>query len=251
MKVYVRVKHSGECFNQNIYDAKVGCEELGIETVPFRAVYGITDYDPADPIVGTLQDTEVAMEYLGVTLPLLDYPEELSEFLGRKIWKSTLFSITSSTDGWHVFVKPVSDMKRFSGTVLDTSEDVVKLGGGVEDIDIWCSEKVCFLSEWRLWVTKGQIIGLTPYKGRWDIFPDADVLKRAVLAYSSAPAAYALDFGVTDDGRTLLVEASDGYSLRSFGLPPALYAEFLMTRWQDLVKDSKRKSKKEEETQDA
>ena len=96
MKVYIRVKHSGECFNQNIYDAKVGLEALGIETVPFRAVYGITDYDPADPLVGTLQDTEAMMETLGVTLPLLDYPEELSDFLGRKIWKSTLFSITSS-----------------------------------------------------------------------------------------------------------------------------------------------------------
>lgn len=239
MKVYIRVKHSGECFNQNIYDAKVGCEELGIETVPFRAVYGITDYNQTDPIVGTLQDTEAMMEYLGVTLPLLDYPEELSEFLGRKVWKSTLFAITSSTDGWHVFVKPVSDIKRFSGTVLDTSEDVVKLGGGVEDIDIWCSEKVNFISEWRLWVIDGQIIGLTPYQGRWDVFPDTTVLKQAVLTFASAPAAYALDFGVTDDGRTLLVEVSDGYSLRSFGLSPALYAKFLITRWQDLTKDVK------------
>ncbi len=239
MKVYIRVKHSGECFNQNIYDAKVGLEELGIETVPFRAVYGITDYDPADPIVGTLQDTEAMMETLGVTLPLLDYPEELAEFLGRKIWKSTLFSITSSTDGWHVFVKPVSDMKRFSGTVLDTSEDVVKLGGGVEDIDIWCSEKVSFLSEWRLWVLEGEIVGLTPYQGRWDIFPDAEVLKRAVAAYQSAPTAYALDFGVTDDGRTLLIEVSDGYSLRSFGLAPEIYAKILVTRWQELMKDVK------------
>ncbi len=248
MKVYIRVKHSGECFNQNIYDAKVGCEKLGIETVPFRAVYGISDYDPADPIVGTLQDTEAMMETLGVTLPLLDYPEELSAFLGRKIWKSTLFTITSSTEGWHVFVKPVSDMKRFSGTVLDTSEDVVKLGGGVEDIDIWCSEKVCFLSEWRLWVLEGEIVGLTPYRGRWDVFPNPEILKRAVAAYRESPSAYALDFGVTDDGRTLLIEVSDGYSLRSFGLAPSLYAKILMTRWQELTKNAAPEAETKAET---
>lgn len=237
MKVYIRVRHSGECFNQNCFDALIGCEQLKIETVPFRAVYAIEDYDPKDPIVGSLQDTEVAMESLGLTLPLLDYPEELSSFLGRKIWKSTLFNITSSTDGWHVFVKPVSDIKRFSGTILDNSEDVIKLGGGVEDIEVWCSEKVNFLSEWRLWVMEGNIIGLTPYQGRWDVFPDAEILKRAVSEFKSAPAAYALDFGVTDDGRTLLVEASDGYSLRSFGLDPALYVKFLATRWRELTAD--------------
>ena len=242
MKVYIRVRHSGECFNQNCFDALIGCEKLGIETVPFRAVYAIPDYEPENPIVGSLQDTEVAMESLGISLPLLDYPEELSSFLGRRIWKSTLFNITSSTDGWHVFVKPVSDIKRFSGTVLDNSEDVIKLGGGVEDIEVWCSEKVNFLSEWRLWVIHGEIVGLTPYAGRWDVFPDAEILRKAVLAYQSAPAAYALDFGVTDDARTLLVEASDGYSLQSFGLNPALYVKFLTTRWQELTKTGQEKA---------
>lgn len=236
MKVYIRIKHTGEFFNQNCFDAYVGCQELGIETVPYKVVYSIEDNTPEDTVVGTLDDVEVALDRLGVHPDPLDYPEELGDFLGRKIWKSTLYTITSSADSWHVFVKPIWDVKRFSGTVLDKSEDLIKLGGGLEDIAVWCSEKVNFISEWRLWVLRGEVIGLTPYAGRWDAFPDADVLKRAVAAYKDAPCAYALDFGVTDDGKTLLVEASDGYCIRSFGLAPDKYTEFLIARWQELTK---------------
>lgn len=92
-----------------------------------------------------------------------------------------------------------------------------------------------FVSEWRLWVLHGTILGLTPYKGRWDVFPDPKVLEKAVKAYTSAPAGYAIDFGITDDGRTLLVEVSDGYSLASFGLSPKLYMNILAARWQELT----------------
>lgn len=235
MKAYIRIKHTGEFFNQNCYDVYTGCMELGIKVVPFKAVYCIEDNEPEDLVVGTLDDVEVAMENFGVHLEPMDYPEDLKEFLGRKIWKSTLYTITSHADSWHVFVKPIWDVKRFSGTVLDKSEDLIKLGGGLEDVAVWCSEKVNFISEWRLWVLHGEIIGLTPYLGKWDAFPDPAVLRKAVAAFHSAPAAYTLDFGVTDKGETLLVEASDGYAVRSFGLDPEKYVQFLSARWQELT----------------
>lgn len=235
MKVYIRIRHTGEFFNQNCFDVYTGCASLGIPVVTYKAVYSIEDNTPEDPIVGTLDDVEVAMDRMGIHLTPLDYPEELKDFLGRRIWKSTLFSITSHADSWHVFVKPIWDVKRFSGTVLDKSEDLIKLGGGLEDIPVWCSEKVNFLSEWRLWVLRGEIIGLNPYAGRWDLFPNVERMKQAVAAFHSAPCGYALDFGVTDDGRTLLVEASDGYVLRSFGLDPEKYVRLLTARWQELT----------------
>lgn len=48
------------------------------------------------------------------------------------------------------------------------------------------------------------------------------------------PAGCALDFGVTEDGRTLLIEMNDGYSLGFYGLEPALYARVLAARWAEL-----------------
>lgn len=235
MKAYIRIRHTGEFFNQNCFDVYTGCAELGIPTVTYKAVYSIEDNEPEDLIAGTLDDVEVVMDKMGIRLVPMDYPEELRSFLGRKIWKSTLFSITSHADSWHVFVKPVWDVKRFTGTVLDKSEDLIKLGGGLEDVAVWCSEKVNFISEWRLWVLEGQIIGLTPYAGQWDVFPDTQVMKNAVTAFKSAPCGYALDFGVTDEGKTLLVEASDGYVLRSFGLDPVKYVKLLTARWKELT----------------
>ena len=237
MKVHVRIKHTGEFYDPSCYAAYTGCRELEIPVEPYKVVYSITDEDPRNPVVGTVDDVRVALDTFGVKLDPLDYPDELIPFMGRKVWQSTLFTITSHPEDWHVFVKPVEDIKRFHGTVLDKSEDLIKLGGGLEDIDVWCSTKVHFVSEWRLWVLEGEIVGLNPYKGRWDVFPDPEVLKKAVAAYHHAPAGYALDFGVTDDGRTLLVEVSDGYGLASFGLKSVKYMKVLNARWQELVKD--------------
>lgn len=235
MKAYIRISHTGEFYDPSCYYAFAGCKQMGIPVVKYKAVYSITDNAPEDPVIGTVSDVEVALERFGIKLVPLDYPEELMRFTGRKIWKSTLFTITSHPDDWHVFVKPVEDIKRFRGTVLDKSEDLIKLGGGLEDIDVWCSEKVNFVSEWRLWVLKGKIVGLTPYRGRWDVFPDPKILKDAVRAYHTQPAGYAIDFGITDTGKTLLVEVSDGYSLASFGLLPQVYMSILSARWSQLT----------------
>ena len=38
-----------------------------------------------------------------------------------------------------------------------------------------------------------------------------------------------------DDGRTLLVEINDGYSLGSGGLVANLYAELLRARWEEIT----------------
>ncbi len=50
-----------------------------------------------------------------------------------------------------------------------------------------------------------------------------------------APHAYSLDWGVTDDGRTLLVEMNEGYALGHYGLPPVSYARFLAARWHQIA----------------
>ena len=43
-----------------------------------------------------------------------------------------------------------------------------------------------------------------------------------------------MDFGVTDDGRTLLIEINDGFSLGTYGIEDTLYAKLLTARWAEL-----------------
>ena len=48
------------------------------------------------------------------------------------------------------------------------------------------------------------------------------------------PAGCALDFGITDDGQTLLIEFNDGFSLENYGVEPTLYAILLTARWAEI-----------------
>ena len=62
----------------------------------------------------------------------------------------------------------------------------------------------------------------------------ASVIENAVRDYKDIPAGCSLDFGVTDDGRTLLIEMNDGLALGCYGLPDEEYAKLLLARWAEL-----------------
>ena len=71
---------------------------------------------------------------------------------------------------------------------------------------------------------------------------DGEVIRDCVdrLTQSgTAASAYAIDFGVLRDGRTVLLEVNDGYSLGRYGCPPDAYVDVLGTRWAELVELSR------------
>ena len=47
--------------------------------------------------------------------------------------------------------------------------------------------------------------------------------------------ACSMDICVTKDGRTLLVEFNDAYSLGAYGLPDIYYAKLISARWSQLL----------------
>ena len=98
-----------------------------------------------------------------------------------------------------------------------------------------CSEPVDFIAEWRVFVRYGKILDVRPYKGDWKIHYDPSVIGNAIKDYVSVSNAYGIDFGVTSNGETLLVEVNEGYALGCYGLFPHLYAKLLITRWAELT----------------
>lgn len=90
------------------------------------------------------------------------------------------------------------------------------------------------MSEFRVFVMHGEILGVRHYAGDPLVFPDPDRVRAAVAAYADAPASYALDMGVVEDGRTLLVEVNDAYATGCYGLAPVHYAAFIEARWVEL-----------------
>jgi hypothetical protein len=196
-------------------------------------------------VVGGMVEISHALKSLSVQPPApLNLPESLAAFRGRRIWTSTFGELHrrfKAGAGESVFVKPLVASKAFTGYViacLDDFEPTIHLPAHLQ---LQCSEVVEFASEWRYFVHRHQVVGVGFYAG--DVFrhPEPSVVREAIAAFQpEAPVAYGIDFGVTTDGRTLLVEVNDAFALGCYGLGSVEYADMLEDRWQQVVSDPER-----------
>ncbi len=171
------------------------------------------------------------------TPPHMTYPIELlgpgAPFLRRDVWSATFADARRD-----LFVKPRDEIKRFTGALFQDLPLDVSIS---PNYPVWLSERVNFVSEWRYYVLKGQIVGAGRYDDGDDDLPAPDIglVTAAIGAMTAAggPAGYALDFGVLDDGRTALVEANDGWALGYYrGTCSHLdYARLLHARWEEIL----------------
>ena len=230
----------GRPWNTECRDAEEGFHRLGIKTILFTTNEEFDTRNREDVVVGGTEIIWHALSQNGVTAAHFDYPEELKAYLGRKIWKAKLNEIQE--DILPVFVKPVEE-KLAPGLVVNSMADLAEYEWLDRSTEMYFSEAVRFVSEWRCFLLYGRIIDIRFYYGNRDIQYDETVIQNAVNVFSEMPSGCAFDFGVTEDGRTLLVEMNDGYSLGSYGLDSALYARLLAARWaemngtEDVLKD--------------
>lgn len=220
--------------NINFYTALLGFQEMGFECVLYRNMEELAESSREDVVVGGLGPVRNALVRHGVAIEELDYPAELQPYMDRRVWPSTVDEVASDRSLWPVFVKSAEN-KRLTGKVVSSDRDLAGLGMFGRNLPVTCSEVVDFLTEWRCFVRYGQILDVRPYKGDWKKSFDPAVIENAIKDFAGAPAGYAADFGVTRDGRTLLVEINDGYSLGCYGLQHNLYAQLLSARWAELV----------------
>lgn len=228
---------SNEIITECTYAAFFGFSTMGWEVVFYEGdpPQGLTR---DDVVIGWITGVKMAVKNLGIEPPTeIDYPEELHEYLGRKIWQSNLHKVYTDDSMWPVFVKPVKG-KQFDGKLVTSLKDLVGLGSQ-EDRKIWCSEPVKFVSEWRCFVRYGQLVDCKHYKGDFKIHPNYHIIERCIEDYKNKPAAFTIDFGITDErgraGRTLLVEVNDGYAFGTYGLSPLNTAKMLSARWCEMV----------------
>ena len=215
-------------------NAYQGFYEMGFEIVCFCDQEKLRESERGDIVVGYVDTVRARLNDFGITAPEIDYLDELKKYLGRRIWKTKMSEVNSDPAKWPVFVKPVED-KQFTGVVVNSPKDLIGCGIAGVNQDVYCSEAVDFEAEWQCFVRYGRILDVRPYKGDWRKHFDPNVIENAVRDYQSAPKGYAADFGLTRDGRTLLVEINDGYSLGCYGLFYIDYAKLLSARWAELT----------------
>jgi hypothetical protein len=149
--------------------------------------------------------------------------------------RTTLGRVRAS--GRVVFVKPITARKLFAGLILRDDAAIRRRLIHVEDsTEVWACDPVEFVSEYRVFVLDHEIVDVRRYRGDFARAPSREVVERATTDLRAvAPCAYAIDFGITDDGRTLLVEMNDGFSFGTYGLAPTLTARILSARWNELA----------------
>ena len=251
-KVYLKTRYDNEMkmdipHNDLIAHAMYGFREMAAEIVPYHIIDDI--YDDVlreDIVVDYIDQCKAIFRKFDVNPELPDYPDVLSPFLGRKIWKDTINSISCDEKKWSAgyFVKPIRG-KAFTGKIIKSIADLVGCGNYSEDYEVLVSEPIDILAEWRCFIKYDELIDVRPYgilsepgKQSYLYHYDSDVLMSMMKAFKEwedRPKACSMDICVTKDGRTLLVEFNDAYALGSYGLPSIYYAKLISARWSQLM----------------
>ncbi|WP_426753828.1 ATP-grasp domain-containing protein [Myxococcus sp. Y35] len=193
-------------------------------------------------VAGDVPTVLGALRQLGIDAPeTQDYPPSLSPFLHRRVWRSTVRQLTADVlygSVPPVFAKPRGRRKRFTGHVFARADDLLYLERASASTDILCSEVVRWLSEYRAFVVRGDIVGIRNYGGDPSQRVDEESVRQAIQCLESAgegTAGYAVDFGVLEPGQTALVEWNDGFSLGAYGLERGPYTDLTLARWLELT----------------
>jgi hypothetical protein len=218
-------------------------EERGVRVLREYAkniVRGRVPIDRDTFVAGQLPTIRAALRQLGVQPPEPeDYPPSSAPFLQRHVWPSTLGSVRRrlENDDDPVFVKPRGTAKRFTGRVVRHSEDFRVLPVSGDRVPVWCSEIVDMVSEHRVFVIEGSVVGVRCYDGDAARSPaSADISEMVDAMGPDLPAGCAFDVAVLSNGNTVLIEVNEGFSLGRYGLPVRSYADLLLARWRELVR---------------
>ncbi|NES96354.1 MAG: ATP-grasp domain-containing protein [Desertifilum sp. SIO1I2] len=193
-------------------------------------------------IVGDMSCIAGALKQLSIPEPKPnDYPTSLSEFLHRRVWRSTLGELEGGLQDSRyraTFVKPATRRKRFTGCVFESEYDFSQAYGVSRQEKVLCSEVVAWLSEYRIYVVHSEIRNVDWYAGNADIPIDIEEVRRAIQVLDQAKesyAGYAIDFGVLASGQTALVEMNDGFAVGAYSIDSKNYTDMIWARWEELL----------------
>lgn len=208
------------------YSAQLGAQQVGIDVKPFSSVDDIPGY-PTNIIVGSVECCSEWLEKNEFVVPTLPDISLFKDFLGREI------SVVDIKDvKYPSFIKPLSKIKAFTGFV---AVDKLYIDIFAEKYDglVSSQEIVEIESEYRMYINCKKIVGMKHYRGNCLVFPDGKFIQDCVDFSNSIldNHSYTLDFGVLEDGSTILIEVNDGWAIGNYGLEPLDYYYFVRNRW--------------------
>jgi hypothetical protein len=161
MRVYIEKMKPGTQSNINFYTAIEGFIQMGFEVITVNSFRDISKYDTDSVVLGSINFVRTVLLDRGQPYPTaFDYPEELSDYMGREVWVSTVSRVKANEAMRNVFIKPKGYTKKFTGRLILTTDDLVDIYNPFTDTPVWVSEPIDFITEWRVFVRYGKIMGV-------------------------------------------------------------------------------------------
>lgn len=178
----------------------------------------VLDLTDDDIPVGSIEYVEAALSQItGITKRLspICIPDQLIPYAGRRIdvvpAGAGLFQFLATAPKQHAFLKSSTRLK------CDFA-DIYSLDGPLpKDSLFFVSEVLDILSEWRVFVYKGQVQDIRCYSGDFWLMPDQHTIQDMVATYTDSPDAYTLDVAVTSQHKSVPVEVHNFVSCGLYG----------------------------------
>lgn len=223
--------------------AWIGLRSLGYEVKTFQTskVHEM-DLSKNDVVRGSARACRTVLAHLGIPQPKnVDIPESLRKYAGRELFETTVGAL-KKLENFRPFVKPLEYQKAFSGHIWG---DCSWVNGGWEcvadvlpnNFKILAQSPVVFLKEWRIYINRGKIEGVSCYQqANPALRLHRKAVKRMIEDYKDAPEGYALDVGYIHNNKELcVVEVNEGFSIGNYGIPHTNFARVIEARWRELV----------------
>jgi len=241
--------HGNDWLNDTCYSVAKGLFLRKHEVIGFR-IDQLKDLPLTKNTVvfGEAKAVREALKLIGARLPYPEsYPNPLRRYMDRSPSEPFLSDIRAElhAPGFRpVFVKPSRDPGLFEGRVISMMDDFLPLAHLPPKTLVWRIPAISFVSEFRVFVHHGDIVGVKHYAGDPLVFPDPPTVKRVVTASKSLGyVSYGIDIGVAIFPErpelvrtpTLVVKFNDSHSLESYGLDPYVFASMVEDRWNQMV----------------
>lgn len=217
----------------NYFSAALGFYRLGYVVERFKLSELSKKVNSAEitnetPVFGGMESLQkVLPHYTG----LPHYPTELKDFMYREV---SVCDISDVKEG--DFFKPQeTQQKLFLPRVKDRSfQCELTLGKVPTGTQVLTSKAVKFIAEYRVYVLHGEVLNVCFYKGNPLVQTNVEAITQMVSKTKHYAAAYCIDAGVLDTGKTALVELSDFCCVGNYGLKAIDYAKCIAERWPEL-----------------
>ena len=212
MKVYYRVRPISKKekdkvipFNSNIDIALEGALKLGLECISYFNVKEIiNDYELGDIVLDGVYQVRYCLKKFGIVPDEFDYPEVLKSYLGRTIKQMKLSEFISDDSLLNAgyFIKPIKQ-KVFTGQIVSSYKDIIGIVDDEEDLDIYVSEPLDIVCEYRSFIYYDKLIDIRAYSRTDDFefwkYPDASVVQQSLevwKTWNDRPHSCSMDWGV-------------------------------------------------------